>query len=75
MLIGWTRDVQPIFSFGTILRNNINEIPTLFRNFLTLFRKHIFAGFSSYQKDNLIGKVRGLGLRDPPQNQWVKMDH
>ena len=30
-----------------IVRNNIKEIPTLFRNFLTLFRKRIFALFQA----------------------------
>ena len=57
-----------------IVRNNIKEKPTLFRNFSTLFRKHIFAGFSSYQKDNLIscahfahliGKAMWDGSRRP----------
>ena len=57
-----------------MLRNNIKEIPTLFRNFSTLFRKLIFAEFSSYQKDNLIssahfahliGKVMWAGSQRP----------
>ena len=53
---GWCGSLRPapFLPFGTMYRNNIKKISILFRNFLTLFRKHIFAGFSSYQKDNLI---------------------
>jgi len=32
-----------------IVRNNIKEIPTLFRNFLTLFRKYILQAFQAFQ--------------------------
>ena len=42
------------FSFRNNASEQYQKLSTLFRNFPTLFRKHIFAGFSSYQKDNLI---------------------
>ena len=67
-----------------IVRNNIKEKPTLFRNFSTLFRKHIFAGFSSYQKDNLIscahfahliGKAMWPGSRRPTPKSMGQNDH
>ena len=56
-----------------IVRNNIKEKPTLFRNFSTLFRKHIFAGFSSYQKDNLISSAHFAHLID--KAMWAAETH
>ena len=67
-----------------IVRNNIKEKPTLFRNFSTLFRKLIFAGFSSYQKDNLIssahfahliGKAMWAGSQRPTPKSMGQNDH
>ena len=53
MIVGWTRNVQPIFAFSSGQKGVCQQ-----RHFA-----------------HLIGKVRGLGRGDPPQNQWVKMDH
>ena len=43
----WSLRPPPFLPFGTMLRNNIKEIPTLFRNFSTLFRKRIFTLFQA----------------------------
>ena len=80
----WSLRPPPFLPFGTMLRNNIKEIPTLFRNFSTLFRKHISLDFQVIKRITWFQvlilrtwsvKWCGLGRGDPPQNQWVKMDH
>ena len=91
----WSLRPPPFLPFGTMLRNNIKKISTLFGTISKKYR-HYSETFRHCSESlflldfQVIKRITwfqvlilrtwsvkwcGLGRGDPPQNQWVKMDH